>query len=391
MARKRFTTEQIIGMLREAEVRLGQGQSIGLICKGLSISEQSYYRWRRDYGGLKLDQAKRLKDLERENERLRKAISELTLDKLILKEALGGKILSPSRRRDCVRHVRSRIDVSERRACAVIGQPRATQRRRPIIRDDEEALTTAIIRLATTYGRYGYRRITALLRVEGWRANLKRVYRIWRREGLKVPQKQPKRGRLWLDDGSCIRLRPERPGHVWCYDFVQDQTQDGRAFRMLTVVDEFTRQCLAIVTARKLNSDDVLHCLTELFTIHGPPEHIRSDNGSEFTAKAVRRWLGRIGVQTLYIEPGSPWENGYNESFNSKLRDELLNGEIFTTLREAQVLIERWRRHYNTVRPHSSLGYRPPAPETILPPAVDLSYASLRPAQTLALECRLLT
>jgi len=287
--------------------------------------------------------------------------------------------------------VRSRIDVSERRACAVIGQPRTTQRRPPIIRDDEEALTAAIIRLATTYGRYGYRRITALLRTEGWRANLKRIYRIWRREGLKVPQKQPKRGRLWLNDGSCIRLRPERPGHVWCYDFVQDQTQDGRTFRMLTVVDEFTRQCLAIVTARKLNSDDVLHCLTELFTIHGPPEHIRSDNGSEFTAKAVRCWLGRIGVQTLYIEPGSPWENGYNESFNSKLRDELLNGEIFTTLGEAQVLIERWRRHYNTVRPHSSLGYRPPAPETILPPAFELSYASLRPVRTLALERRILT
>lgn len=287
--------------------------------------------------------------------------------------------------------MRSGIDVSERRACGVIGQPRATQRRRPIIRDDEEALTAAIIRLATTYGRYGYRRITALLRTEGWRVNLKRVYRIWRREGLKVPQKQPKRGRLWLNDGSCIRLRPERPGHVWCYDFVQDQTQDGRAFRMLTVVDEFTRQCLAIVTARKLKSDDVLHCLTELFAIHGPPEHIRSDNGSEFTAKAVHLWLGRIGVQTLYIEPGSPWENGYNESFNSKLRDELLNGEIFTTLREAQVLIERWRRHYNTVRPHSSLGYRPPAPETLLPPAFDPSYASLRPAQTLALERRILT
>jgi transposase InsO family protein len=230
----------------------------------------------------------------------------------------------------------------------VIGQPRATQRRRPIIRDDEDALTAAIIRLATTYGRYGYRRITALLRAEGWRVNLKRVYRIWRREGLKVPQKQPRRSRLWLNDGSCIRLRPERPGHVWAYDFVQDRTQDGRSFRMLTVIDEFTRQCLAIVTARKLKSDDVLHCLTELFAIHGPPEHIRSDNGSEFTAKEVRRWLGRLGVQTLFIEPGSPWENGYNESFNSKLRDELLNAEIFTTLYEAQVLIERWRRHYNS-------------------------------------------
>jgi transposase InsO family protein len=160
---------------------------------------------------------------------------------------------------------------------------------------------------------------------------------------------------------------------------------------MLTVIDEFTRQCLAIVTARKLKCDDVLHCLTELFAIHGPPEHIRSDNGSEFTAKEVRRWLGRLGVQTLFIEPGSPRENGYNESFNSKLRDELLNAEIFTTLYEAQVLIERWRRHYNAVRPHSSLGYRPPAPETVLPPAFNLAYAALRPAQTLATERRVLT
>ena len=299
--------------------------------------------------------------------------------------------MSPSRRRDCVEHVRSRIDVSERRACAVIGQARSTQRRRPAIRDDEESLTGAIIRLATAYGRYGYRRIWALLRAEGWQANLKRVYRIWRREGLKVPQKQPKRGRLWLNDGSCIRLRPEHPGHVWSYDFVEDRTQDGRKIRLLTVIDEFTRRSLAIVVARRLRSDDVLHCLAELFAIHGPPEHMRSDNGPEFVAKAVRGWLGRIGVKTLYIEPGSPWENGYIESFNGKLRDELLNGEIFTTLREAQVLIERWRRHYNAIRPHSALGYRPPAPETILPPALQLSYAPLRPAAGLDQERRALT
>jgi putative transposase len=290
-----------------------------------------------------------------------------------------------------VDHVRTQIKVSERRVCAVLGQPRTTQRRRPAVRDDEDALTTAIIRLATAYGRYGYRRVTALLRDEGWQVNLKRVYRIWRREGLKIPQKQPKRGRLWLNDGSCIRLRPERKGHVWSYDFVQDRTQDGRAFRMLTVIDEYTRHCLAIVVARQLKADDVLHCLTELFTFNGPPEHIRSDNGPEFTARAVRSWLGRVGVTTLFIEPGSPWENGYIESFNSKLRDELLNGEIFTTLWEAEVLIERWRRHYNEERPHSSLGYRPPAPETILPPAFNLAYATLRPARTLAHQGRLLT
>jgi len=196
--------------------------------------------------------------------------------------------------------------------------------------------------------------------LDGWHVNEKRVYRIWRREGLKVPMKQPKRGRLWLNDGSCIRLRPMHTGHVWSYDFVQDRTHDGKVFRMLYVIDEFTRECLAIRVERKLNSRDVLDTLSELFVHHGPPEHIRSDNGPEFIATALREWLGRIGVKTLYIEPGSPWENGYCESFNSKLRDELLAREIFFDLREAKVLIETWRRHYNTARPHSSLGYRPP-------------------------------
>ena len=211
---------------------------------------------------------------------------------------------------------------------------------------------------------YGYRRITARRKAEGWLVNHKRVERIWRREGLKVPKKQPKRGRLWFNDGSCIRLRSLRPNHVWSYDFVMERTQDGKTFRMLTVLDEFTRECLAIHVARRIRSDDVLHLLTDLFSDRGPPDNIRSDNGSEFTARAVRAWLGRIGVKTLYIEPGSPWENGYNESFNGKLRDELLNGEIFYALEEARVLIDDWRRHYNTVRPHSALGYKPPAPET---------------------------
>jgi putative transposase len=259
------------------------------------------------------------------------------------------------------------------------------------VRDDEAALTASIERLAKQYGRYGYRRVRQLLVDEGWRVSVKRVYRIWRREGLKVPSRQPKRGRLWLNDGSCIRLRPERPNHVWSYDFVQDQTEDKRPFRMLTVIDEFTRRCLAIVVARRLRSDDVLHCLTDLMSQYGPPEHIRSDNGPEFVAKNLRALLGRLAVTTLYIEPGSPWENGYCESFNSKLRDELLAGEQFSTLYEAQVLIERWRRHYNAVRPHSSLGYRPPAPETILPSASGLPYAALRPAQMLANSGRGLT
>ena len=195
--------------------------------------------------------------------------------------------------------------------------------------------------------------------------NRKRIERLWRREGLKVPKRQPKRRRLWLNDGSCVRLRPQRKDHVWSYDFVAARTSDGRAFRLLTLIDEYTRECLAIDVDRRLRSDDVLDRLTELFTRRGVPDYIRSDNGPEFTATVLREWLERIGVDTLYIEPGSPWENGYNESFNGKLRDELLDGEIFDTLLEAKILIERWRQEYNHVRPHSSLGYRPPAPEAI--------------------------
>ena len=252
----------------------------------------------------------------------------------------------------------------------MIGQHRSTQRKPRRPRTDEDVLTAAIIALATRFGRYGYRRITALLRRDGWHVNEKRVYRIWRREGLKVPMKQPKRGRLWLNDGSCIRLRPTHKGHVWSYDFVQDRTHDGKVFRMLCVIDEHTRECLAIRVERRLNSRDVLDTLGELFVKHGPPEHIRSDNGPEFIAIALREWLQNLEVKTLYIEPGSPWENGYCESFNSKLRDELLARELFYDLREAQILIEGWRCHYNTQRPHSSLGYRSPAPETILPAAV---------------------
>lgn len=233
------------------------------------------------------------------------------------------------------------------------------------------------MRLAGQYGCYGYRRITALLRQAGWRVNHKRVERIWRREGLKVPKKHPKRGRLWLNDGSCVRLRPRRANHVWAYDFVTDRTHDGRSFRMLTIIDEFTRECLAIDVARHLSSDDVLHRLAELFFERGPPDFIRSDNGPEFAATAVREWLVRVG-KTLFTELGSPWENGYSESFNVKLRDELLAREIFYTLPEAQVLIECWRVAYNTVRPHSALRYRPPVPAALAPAPAQPGSAPLR-------------
>jgi putative transposase len=243
-----------------------------------------------------------------------------------------------------------------------VDQPRGTQRYQPLPRVDEDPLTQAILTLASEYGRYGYRRITKLLRDAGWPVGKDLVQRIWRREGLKVPAKQKPRGRLWLQDGSCIRLRPERRNHVWSYDFVEARTHDGRSLRLLTLIDEYTRECLAIRVARRLNSHHVIETLGDAMLNHGVPEHVRSDNGAEMRAGRVRKWLASLGTRPLFIEPGSPWENGYCESFNGKLRDECLNGEIFYSLKEAKIVIERWRVHYNTRRPHSALGYRPPAP-----------------------------
>lgn len=259
------------------------------------------------------------------------------------------------------------LGISERRACKILKQPRATQRYEK--RPDEltEFVRPRVIELAKEYGRYGYMRVTDLLNMEGWDVGKDRVYTIWRQEGLKVPAKQPKRSRLWLADGSCIRLRPTHKNHVWSYDFVFERTRDGRSFKVLNIIDEYTRESLCCLVKRKISSQDVILALADLFLMRGIPEHIRSDNGPEFIAKKLVLWLKDLEVRPLYIEPGSPWENGYIESFNGRMRDELLNGEWFYTLIEAQVIIERWRVHYNTKRPHSSLGGRPPVPETLQP------------------------
>jgi putative transposase len=287
--------------------------------------------------------------------------------------------------------VRSTLKLSERRVCRVLGRHRSTQRRIPQGRDDEARLTADIIALARQYGRYGYRKIAELLRSRaGWVVNHKRVERIWRREGLKVPANQPTKGRLWLADGSCIRLRAERPNHVWSYDFVEDRTHEGRKYRMLNVIDEFTHECLAIRVNRKLKAVDVIDVLSDLFILRGVPGHIRSDNGAEFVAKAVQEWITAVGAKTAYIAPGSPWENGFIESFNARLRDELLDGEIFYSLKEAKIVIESWRRHYNTVRPHGSLGYKPPAPEVFVPAMSMRAVPQPRPAAPLALAERAL-
>ncbi|MCB0018394.1 MAG: IS3 family transposase [Anaerolineales bacterium] len=366
MPRKQHSPETIIHKLREAEILISQGKTVKEAAKQIGVTEQTYYRWRKAYGGMVPNQARRLKALEKENARLKKLVADLSLDKSILEEALSKKAISPTRRRQLVDHVRQRLGVSERRACRVLKQPRSTQRYQATSKEWEALLTERIIVLAGKYGRYGYRRITALLHQEGWSANHKRVERIWRQEGLKVPRKQPKRGRLWLNDGSTIRLRPLFPNHVWSYDFVHDRTHNGAAYRILNIIDEYSREALLMRVERRMNHKDVLESLSWLFLLRGVPTHIRSDNGSEFTAERVRHWLAKMQVRPLFIEPGSPWENGYIESFNGKLRDELLNREVFYNLREAQVLLEDWRCHYNTQRPHSALGYRPPAPEATM-------------------------
>ena len=368
MGRRRHTPEQIITALREAEVGLANGKTAAMVSRELGISEQTYYPVAEGVWGTEGGSGSAAEGSGARERAPEAGGGEPDGGQADSGGSGQGKLLSPERRRRCV-HVRQRLGVSERHTCRVLGQSRTTQRRIRKVRSEEAALLGDVVRLASRFGRYGYRQITNLLRIEGWHVNHKRVERIWRQEGLKVPKRQPKRGRLWLNDGSCIRLRPLHKNHVWSYDFVSTRTHDGRVLKLLTVLDEYTRQCLAIKVGRRTRAHDVLEVLADLFTRYGPPQHLRSDNGPEFTAHLIRQWLARLGVQTLYIEPGSPWENGYNESFNGKLRDEFLNGEIFYTLPEAVVLVEQWRRMYNTVRPHSVYGGLPPAPETIKPSA----------------------
>ena len=235
-----------------------------------------------------------------------------------------------------------------------------------IQRDDEDVITSRIIDLASKYGRYGYRRITALLQREGYDINHKRVERIWREQGLKVPSKQPKRKRLWPNDGSCIRLRPLHKNHVWSYDFVYDQLENGKRLRWLNLIDEYTKQCVYSSPRYQWNHKDIIEVLADCFIQYGTPEYIRSDNGPEFIAQGLRTWLEGLEIQTTFIEPGSPWENGYCESFNGKMRDEFLNLELFSTLQEARALTNLWIKHYNQFRPHSALKYKSPAPESIV-------------------------
>ena len=269
--------------------------------------------------------------------------------------------MSPSRKREAVDHLENSFSVSERRACRVLNQPRSSHRYERKPSDEEGRLVCRIHELVLQYPRFGYRRITVLLQREGFETGFDRVYRLWRREGLKVPKKPRKKRRLGSRANRCNRVRVERRNHVWAWDFIYDRTSNGTSLKWLSVVDEFTRECLCLKVARRMTSRDIIDVLRGLFMAHGGPAHIRSDNGPEFIAKALRDWLERSSVGPLYIQPGSPWENGYAESFHSKVRDEFLGCEVFESLRDATTLGSSWRRQYNEVRPHSSLGYVTPA------------------------------
>lgn len=246
----------------------------------------------------------------------------------------------------------------------MIGFARSTQQYQSVDQDDD-ALRLSTIKLAKKYGKYGYRMITQLLRVEGWDVNHKKVERLWREEGLQLPHRHKKRKRLYHKDSSVIRLRPKYPNHIWSIDFVHDKLSNNRPYKMLTVLDEYTREALCVAVNTKMSSEEVMETLFHLFLKHGKPEHIRSDNGPEFISEKLQTWLGKIGIKPLRIYPGSPWENGYNERFNGTLRHEVLNAEWFTTTEQAKIVINKWMRTYNTIRPHQALNMRPPVPETL--------------------------
>ena len=267
-------------------------------------------------------------------------------------------MVSPLARRSVVKYLVKQRRSSQRRACVVVGLSRSLVRYIARQRRDEAELIKKIHKLAIRHSRYGYRRITVLLGREGCKINRKRVHRIWKAEGLSLPLRRPRRRRM--GPAGEIVNKAEYPNHVWSYDFVEDRTERGGKLRILTIIDEYTRECLAIRVAPSIPASAVVKVLEWLFLTRGVPKHIRSDNGPEFVSRAVCQWLEKSGCQTLFITPGSPWENGYIESFIDKLRDECLNREIFRNGREAQAIVENWRQEYNNYRPHSSLGYLTP-------------------------------
>ncbi|HEY3325666.1 MAG TPA: IS3 family transposase [Novimethylophilus sp.] len=346
---KRFTEEQIIGILREAEI---DGAVIREICRKHNITEQTFFRWRNKFGDMTVSDARRLKELESENARLKKIVAEQMLAIEGLKEIAAKKLVTPAARREAL-DILKHQGLSERAACRIAGVSRQIgnyQLKQP---GKDKELGAQLIEASGRYPRFGYRRIAIMTG-----QSMGRVWRLWRTLGLDLPKRRPRKRRC----GTDIRIPgATQPNNVWTYDFVHDRLADGGTLKMLCILDEHTRECLAIEVGNSLRSQDVILALSRLMRLYGKPAYIRSDNGAEFTATAVMKWLRDHNVGPAYIKPGSPWQNGFVESFNGKLRDECLNREWFVTRREAKIVIEQWRQFYNNERPHSALGNRTPA------------------------------
>ncbi|MCH7901741.1 MAG: IS3 family transposase [Acidobacteria bacterium] len=361
MKRHRHTPEQAVRKLREGDRMLAEGKDLTEVLRHLEIAESTWNRWRNSYGGMKASQVKRFKELEAENTRLKRLLAEAELDKAMLKELGRGKMVTPDRRRRAVMVLQERFGVSQRRACRVVGQHRSTQRREPRPEPvEDEKLRRRLRRFARRHPRLGWRKAHDVVRREGFVVNHKKIQRLWREEGLRrPPPRKNKKRRPGTSDGTL--LRAEHPNHVWALDFQFDETADQRRLKLLNIVDEHTREALAMDVHRSMGADHVVSCLERLVAQRGAPKHLRMDNGPELIAWALRDWCRLSGLDTVYIEPGSPWENPWIESFNGRARDELLNIEEFGSLTEARVVIEDWRIEYNTWRPHSSLGGLTPA------------------------------
>ncbi|UOE43169.1 IS3 family transposase [Agromyces larvae] len=359
-SRKRHTPEQVVRKLGQADRMLADGADVAAVCRELGISEQTYYRWRNQYGGLKADDAKRLKELEKQNATLKRLLAEAELEKAALKELAGGKLLSPGRRRAAVAHLIRTLRVSERMACRLAGLSRSAYRR-PLkgdtVADPDRALRDWLRAWAKKHPRCGYRRAYHDARAEGWVVNHKKIQRLWRVEGLRVPQR---RRRKRVGSSTVEAPAADAPNVVWAVDFQFDADEQGRPIKICSIVDEHTRECIGGLTERSITAERLTAHLEDLVAVRGAPAVLRSDNGPEFISDAMADWAGtRTGLS--YIPPGSPWRNGYVESFNSRLRDECLNINSFYSLLHAQVVIGDWKDEYNHHRRHSSLGYLPPA------------------------------
>ncbi|WP_139343237.1 IS3 family transposase [Fictibacillus arsenicus] len=359
-SRKRHTPEQVVRKLGQADRMLADGQDVAAVCRELGVSEQTYYRWRNQYGGLKADDAKRLKELEKQNATLKRLLAEAELEKAALKELAGGKLLSPDRRRAAVDHLKRKLRVSERMACRLVGLSRSAYRR-PLkgdtVADPDRALREWLRAWAKDHPRYGYRRAYHDARAEGSVVNHKKIQRLWRDEGLRVPQR---RRRKRVGSSTVDAPTADAPNVVWAVDFQFDADEHGRPIKICSIVDEHTRECIGGLVERSITADRLTAHLEDLVAARGAPAVLRSDNGPEFISEAMADWAGtRTGLS--YIPPGSPWRNGYVESFNSRIRDECLNINSFYSLLHAQVIIGDWKDEYNHHRRHSSLGYLTPA------------------------------